>query len=163
MPDTVFVNGQGLCPVCGTKVLNGVRCQWGAVPNLQYELGDSVTWMRDAGGQVIRPFRLHHVSPDRWQWNCGDPQYLNAILFDALFDADVFTQNCMCGNCGTRIAGGAAVVAGGRFKEVWALASADVDRILGSSRGRADIVIVRGDGTFWPRDDWYDHPLETGG
>lgn len=160
MPDTALVNGRGLCPACGANVLHAVRCQWGVVPHSPYELGE-VAWLRDAGGRIIRPFGLHEVRPNEWQWNCGDPQYLNVILFDVLFDVDVLTQNCRCPDCHTGIVGGAAVVAGGCFKEILALTDADVDRILGASRGRAEIVIVRDDGTFWPREDWYDHPLEV--
>ena len=83
MPDTAFVSGQGLCPTCGTLVLNRVRCQWGVVPGKKYEIGDSVSWLCNEKGEIIPPFRLCQISPDKWKWNCGDPQYRNVILFEA--------------------------------------------------------------------------------
>ena len=158
MPDTVRVHGEIKCPTCGTPVLNSARFQWGIVPGLTREVGDSVQWLRDSGGQIAHPFRLQSVGQGRWQWNCGSPEYRNVILFDL----DVFTGNHVleCPKCGTKIAALIAIVRSDKFTEIRALLAPEVHQLLGASFGKADIVIVRDDGTYWPRDDWHDHRVE---
>jgi len=145
-------------------VLNGVRIQWGMVPNNSgYRLGDSVDWLRDGKGEIVPPFELREMGKRSRKWNCGEPQFQELILFDVLFDADVLTQNVRCPTCNLRIAAGIAVMNGGRFKEIRALTDEGVNSILGASRSRANIVIVRDGNTYWPREDWYDHPLKYSG
>jgi hypothetical protein len=64
-----------------------------------------------------------------------------------------------CAACHTKIAAAIAVVRGGVFEEVRALDDAEVNRIVGASRGKADSVIVRDDGSYWPCEDWYDKTI----
>jgi len=163
MPDTSFVKGHAECPVCGALVLEGVRCQWGELPGVKYAIGDEVKWLRGEDGQAFPSFVLHKIEDGKWRWNCGDSLYHDVILFDVLFEADVFTQGYRCPKCATRISAGIAVVREGRFSEIRAILDDEVTRILGASRGKADIVIIREDGTYWPREDWNDHPIECEG
>lgn len=164
MPDTARVIGEVKCPSCRTPLLNSIRCQWGAVPGIEYRLGDPVKWMRNPSGAVVQPFKLIEVSPKSWQWNYGDPRVSNVILFDE----DVYTGNhrLECPACKAVIAACIASVHSGVFEKVAALESPDVDRILGGSRGKANVAVVHpaGDtqpeGTFEPREDWFDHPIE---
>jgi hypothetical protein len=65
-----------------------------------------------------------------------------------------------CPVCNAGFVGGVVLVRDGVFHQVLALRDGDVDRILGPYRGKADIVIVREDGTYWPREDWFDKTLE---
>ena len=159
MPDTATVKGQGLCPACGTTVLVEVRCQWGIIPGAHYNIGDPVMWLRDGNGEIVQPFVLCEVGRGTWRWNSGEPRYHNVILFDALFTSDVLTKGYRCRNCGEKIAAGVAIVNRGLFQEIRALSNAGVDDILGKSRDKAEIVIIRDDGSYWVREDWYDHPL----
>jgi hypothetical protein len=114
--------------------------------------------MRDPSGAVVQPFKLIEVSPKSWQWNYGDPQFPNVIVFDE----DVYTENhrLECPACKAIIAACVAIVHGGAFEQVAALESQDVDRILGGSRGKAIVAIARPDGAFEAREEWYDHPIE---
>jgi hypothetical protein len=158
MPDFARINGEVRCPACGTKVWDHIRCQWGVLPLSAYAVGDPVSWLRDAQGFTVPPYTLTDLVPNVSQWNCGDPQYENVILFDLDIYAAGGKFSCLA--CEAGIAAGVVVVKQGIFQELVALDDAKVDCILGASRGRADIVIVREDGTYWPRDDWFDRPIE---
>src|SRR5262249_46520889 len=111
MPDTAVLCGEILCPVCGTQVLDSIRCQWGMVPGARYEIGDPVAWLRDATGQVIRPFTLVNLD-GKWHWNCGDPSFANV----AILDEDVYPGNVhvQCHACKTVLAAGIAIVRNNR-------------------------------------------------
>jgi hypothetical protein len=158
MPDSAFVTGNAYCPACGQHVLKGLRCQWGALPMPEYALGSQVDWIRDAKGEIVPPYVLVEVGAHRRRWNCGDPEVSHVILFDL----DIYSGNYQveCAACHTKIAAAIAVVRGGVFQEVRALDDAEVNRIVGASRGKADIVIVRDDGSYWPREDWYDKTID---
>jgi hypothetical protein len=114
--------------------------------------------MRDTSGAVVQPFKLIEVSPKSWQWNYGDPQFSNVIVFDE----DVYTENhrLECPACKAVIAACVAIVHAGVIEKTAALESQDVDRILGSSRGKAHVAVVQPDGGFEAREDWFDHPIE---
>src|SRR5689334_15039928 len=129
MPSTAFVRGDGLCPVCGARVLNGVRCQWGVLPAPGYEVGDQVSWLRSKAGDVAPPFKIYQVEKGRWLWNCGDPFYRDVLLFDVLFDSDVFTKDAHCPNCDTPIAAGMAKVCDGVFEGIYALTDSGANSI----------------------------------
>jgi hypothetical protein len=103
---------------------------------------------------------LFQVARGRYRWNCGDPSYRDVLLFDVLFDSDVFTKDTHCPNCNTPIAAGMAKVCDGVFEGIYALTDSGANSLLGASRGKADIVVVRDDGSLWPREDWYDVPLD---
>lgn len=154
MPDKSTVYGRGLCPQCGKVAVEYVRIQWGSVPNLTYSIGKPVIWVTDNAGNVVPPFTFYGFDEWHLQWNCGSPEYKNVIVFD-WNEYDFYKLDCP--HCGEHIAGGAAVVRDGAFAEILALREADVVRILGDHRGKADIVIIRENGTYWPREDWYDH------
>jgi hypothetical protein len=157
MPDSAFVTGNAHCPACGQHVLKGLRCQWGVLPLAEYTVGDEVGWLRDAGGAIVPPYVLVDVSPGKRRWNCGDPQASHVILFDL----DIYPGNYQveCAACHTKIAAAVAVVRDGAFREIRVIDDGEVSRILGPSRGKADIVIVREDGSYWPREDWYDKTI----
>jgi hypothetical protein len=123
------------------------------VPGGPYELGDEVEWLTDLNGAVVPPFSYL----GRY-WNCGEPQFRNVIALDLNMWVDGYPTRCP--TCGTTVAGSAAVVRDGVFREILVLTEAEHDRILGASAGKADIVIVREDGSLWPRDDWHDHTLQ---
>jgi hypothetical protein len=158
MPDAAFIAGKASCPAYGRQVLDGLRCQWGALPLAEYALGDEVRWLRDTGGSIVPPYVLIDVSPGVRRWNCGDPQVSNVNLFD--LDVNPGNGPAECTASHARIAAAVAIVRRGVFREVRAIDDAEVDRILGPSRGKADIVMVREDGSHWPREDWYDKTIE---
>jgi len=97
------------------------------------------------------------VGHGRHRWNCGDPLAANVILFDIdLYPNDGLIE---CTGCHACIAAEVAVVCDGVFRELRALDDSQMNRILGLSRGKANIVIVRDDGSYWPREDWYDKTI----
>ena len=158
MPDTATIFSKVLCPRCGMHVLNQVRCSWGCVPGMEYRVGERVQWLRSSSGSVIPSFKILQVAPKAWQWNCGGPEFSNVIVFDE----DIYTGNheLECPSCKTRIAACVAVVRDGIFEKILALESPEVDRILGASLGRAHVAIVQADGSYYPREDWFDCPVE---
>jgi hypothetical protein len=127
------------------------------VPGVDYEIGDQVRRLVDAGRQVVKPFTLRQTAPNVWRWNCGDPECGNVLLFDE----DVYSGNleARCPNCELKIAAGLVVVRDGRLGEIRAASDGNVDRILGPSRGKADIAVEIEAG-FQPREDWNDHVVE---
>jgi hypothetical protein len=157
VPDSLLLRGEIACPDCATPLLNSARFQWGEVPGLVYELRDPVRWLHDEHGRVVEPFTLHRTSEFGWQWNCGDTDWTNVILFDL----DIYTGNhqLICQECHKPIAAISCSIRDGVFDSMDALPSADVESILGGSRVKTDIVFVRADGSYWPRDDWYDRPV----
>lgn len=158
MPDKAHIMGDVFCPTCGEKAWDYVLGQWGVLPSSTYSLGDEVRWLRDEQGGIVPPFRLITVAPRAPRWNCGDPQFQNVILFDIV--TDWTAGECQCPKCHGGFVGSVAVVCDGVFRQVLALKDGEVNRILGSSRGKANIVVVREDGTYWPREDWFDKTLE---
>ena len=120
-------------------------------------MGDAVEWLRDSGGAIVPPYVLIDVGHGRHRWNCGDPLAANVILFDIdLYPNDGLIE---CTGCHACIAAEVAVVCDGVFRELRALDDSQMNRILGLSRGKANIVIVRDDGSYWPREDWYDKTI----
>ncbi len=155
MPDACHVLGDIRCPTCDKQMLEAVRCQWGIVPcHAHYRLGDAVRWMKDRDGLIVKSFTIREDDNGKLRWNCGGPEYSNVILLDV--DLALRNTQITCPNCRTRIQEVIAVVHDGVFREVRALDEAAADRLLGTSAGKADIVIVREDGTFWPREDWFE-------
>jgi hypothetical protein len=127
------------------------------VPNT-YHIGDEVNWLTDRSGVIVEPFTFRSCGDRLSNWNCGDPQYRNLILFD--LDIVWGDSEGLCLHCKTELAAMVAIVRQGVFHEVRALLKDDYDAILGGVRGKVDIVIIREDGSYWPREDWYDHPLK---
>lgn len=158
MSDAVRIIGDIFCPRCHVTILNSARFQWGAVPGVTYEIGDDVIWLRDDGGAIAPSFKLYSLQRGAWQWNCGDSQVKNVIVFDE----DVYTKNHIleCPHCHEVSAALVAIVENGKIHAVTALLGKEVDEILGHDRDNAHIVVVQDDGTYWPRVDWYDHPIE---
>jgi hypothetical protein len=161
VPDILRLNGPAPCPGCGDRLVNCVRCQWGMLPGGDYEIGDGVKWLLDARGTPVPPFTLREDPRLGHRWNCGDPQFRNVIALDLNMWVDGYPTRCP--KCGTEVVGSAAVVRDGVFREILVLTQAERDRILGPSVGKASIVIVRDDGSFWPRDDWDDHTVHWHG
>jgi len=160
MPDSAFVKGEAYCPACGQCELTHLRCQWGVLPRpgSEYALGDKVAWLRDSSGSIVPPYVLVGVGPNNFHWNCGDPQVENVILFDLEIYAN--DGQIECATCHAHFVALVAVVRDGVFREIRSLDDAEVNRILGASRGTANIVIIRDDGSYWPREDWYDKAIE---
>ena len=157
VPDSAYVKGEAFCPNCGALVANDIRCQWGAVPGSRYAIGDPVTWLRDDQQSIITPYTLIDVAPGVRRWNCGDPRVQHVLLFDLdSYGGDIHVR---CGACQTPVAV-VAVVRNGVFQQLRALDDAEARRILGPSREKANAVIVRDDGSFWPREDWFDKTVE---
>jgi len=102
VPDCAKFAAEILCPSCGAHLLNSIRCSWGILPGPEYQPGDSVQWLRDQSGDVVKPFELHRLSATKWQWNCGGPEFPDVELFDE----DVYTGNheLVCPDCGLRAA-----------------------------------------------------------
>lgn len=161
MPDTATFAAKISCPRCGAHLLNSVRCPWGAVPGITYRVGDSIQWLRNSRGDVVDPFRLIKTGDNSWQWNCGSPVFKNVYIFDE----DIYSgnQSLICHNCDVEIAACVVSVKDNFFSEARAIENLEVDRILGNSRGQADIVTLNEDGTFLPRLDWFDCPIEYRG
>lgn len=158
MPDTCYVLGDIPCPSCQEPLLEAVRCQWGVVPNHKhYRIGDAVRWMKDCDGSIIKPFTIREDENGRLAWNCGDPAYRAVVLLD--IDLALRNTTVDCPRCGTRLAEVIAVVRDGIFQEVRALNETAADKLLGDSAGKLNIIIVREDGTYWPREDWWDIDL----
>jgi len=157
MPDSACVTGEGFCPACGAPLLDYMRCQWGALPGSTYTLGEPVVWLRDATQAIIEPYTLVDVAPGIRRWNCGDPQFRNVILFD--LDSYGGDRHLECAACRNSEATAVAIVRNGVFQQIRVLDDAEADRILGTSRGKANIVIVRDDESFWPREDWFDKTI----
>jgi hypothetical protein len=158
MPDTARLCGCIVCPRCGTHLLNSIRVSWGCVPGLTYQVGDRVRWLQDPAGRAVKAFELRNVAKlDLLLWNCGDPKYPDVDVFDE----DVYTGNhqLVCGQCGLEIAGCVASVRDGIFQGALCLESAEVDRILGASRGCANIAVIGDAGRIIPREDWWDVSL----
>ena len=158
MSDSAKIVGSILCPCCRTKILNSARFQWGAVPGTSYEIGEDIRWLRDSLGAIAPSFKLYSLQQGGWQWNCGDPQFKNVILFDE----DVYTKNHILEypKCYEVLAALVAIVENGKISAVTALLEQEVDQILGNKRDSAHIVVVRDDGAYWLREDWYDHAIE---
>ena len=87
-------------------------------------------------------------------WNCGSPEFSNVILLD-VDRALRGVPPIVCPHCQTPTHEVVAVVKDGVFREVRALLEAEADRLLGSAAGNANVVVVRDDGTYWPREDWF--------
>lgn len=158
MSDTATIFAHVTCPRCDKHLLNSVRCSWGSVPGMEYKVGDPVQWLRDEFGNLIKPFELRKTGPRSWRWNCGDPRFTDVYVFDE----DVYTGNhqLVCPACGTKVAACIAHVRSGAFQQVRAVEGSEVDRILGDSRDRANVAILNEDGSFVPREDWFDCPVE---
>lgn len=159
MPDYATLNATVRCPECGTALLDRVRFQWGMVPRMGYRVGDAVEWLRDSTGQVHPSFEIHGSPGGRLHWNGGDQGVTHAILFDALFDDDIRSAGLKCPTCGIAVAAVVLDVIKGVLGEPRILDDANVDAMLGRSRGKANIIVVDVDGTLCPREDWFDHPL----
>lgn len=163
MPDPILVCDNVYCPKCGTQVLKWTRVQWGVVPRSDYNIGDEVEWLKDKDGLILPSFKLYSVGKDgKKYYNCGDPLIKNVILFDMDFYMDFRFEkhSIICHGCAVKIVDAITIIMDGKFKEIKALLDEDVEKILGASRGKADIVVIRDDGSYWPREDWYDHPVE---
>lgn len=158
MPDAARIFGNIVCPVCRVKILDSARFQWGAVPGESYQLGDDVRWLRDDLGAIAPSFKLFSLPRGVWQWNCGDSRLEHVIVFDE----DVYTKNHVleCPHCHEVSAALVAIIRNGKIGAVTALSEKEIDHILGHDRDKAHIVAVREDGTYWPRVEWYDHPIE---
>lgn len=157
MPDTVKIYAKIECPQCGIHLLNSVRCSWGAVPGLEYKLGDDVKWLRGAAGDIVGAFELQKVGKNLWRWNCGGPDTPNVDVFDE----DIYTGNhhVVCHGCGAEVAACVVVVRENKFVRILAIEASDVDAILGASKGRASVAVLNDDGSFSPREDWFDCPV----
>lgn len=157
MPDAARIVGDIVCPACRLKILDSARFQWGAVPGASYQVGDDVVWLRDDGGAIAPSFKLYSLPQGVWRWNCGDSQLEHVIVFDE----DVYTKNHIlaCPHCHEVAAALVAIVRNGKIDAVTALSDKEVDQILGDDRDKANIVAVNEDGSYWPRVDWYDHPI----
>lgn len=158
MPDTSTIFAKILCPQCGVHLLNSMRCSWGEVPGQEYKVGDNVKWLYDKSGNLVKPFELRKLGPNMWRWNCGSPSFQNVFVFDE----DVYAGNhrLSCPSCGAKICACVAIVRNDIFQDVLALQSLGVDQILGRSRGRANVALDNLDGTYSPREDWFDCPIE---
>ncbi len=157
MPDTARLIAEVLCPTCGVALLNSARFSWGGVPGPDYKIGDSVRWVRNAAGEVLRPFCVGQTGTNKYQWNCVSPSYQNVIVLDE----DVYPGNneLFCLACKTLIRAVAARVTDGKFESVSALTTADINPLLGESAGKAFVVTLSDDGTKTPQEDWFDHVL----
>ena len=137
MPDLISVTGSAKCPQCGHAEPQTVWCQWGVVPGPEYELGDSVVWLYE-DGKVVAPFSIRVADGDKWQWNCGRPDYPNVMVFDART-----AQGCgvtICPECGFQSEAVVVVVSDGRFFAIRSLTRSEVDHILGNPREVDPIV-----------------------
>lgn len=155
MPDTARVYARIVCPKCGAHLLNSARFVWGAVPSPEYGVGDAVQWLCDQFGNAVSPFELRKVGLQYFQWNFGGAEFSNANVFDE--DLYPGNQHLSCLGCGAEIAACMALIRDGIFKDVLALESFEVARILGEASGRANVVVIDDEGRFLPREDWFDH------
>jgi hypothetical protein len=157
MPDTATVFAKIECPRCGQHLLDSMRFSWGEVPGRKYRIGDSVGWLCDASGKCVAPFQLRKFMQNTWRWNFGSPDFPNVHVFDE----DIYAGNhrLACPSCEMEINACAIVVRNGTLQKAIALESSSIDRILGSSRGLANVAIDNLDGTYSPREDWFDCPV----
>jgi hypothetical protein len=128
------------------------------VPGLNYELGDSVVWLKE-NGDVVPPFSIRAGKDNQWRWNCGTPEYRNVIVFDTFIS--LRADSALCCSCGRDFAAVAVVVRNGQFGSIWNLTSDDVDAVLGTPHARAEVVAICEDGSLMPKPDWFDHQLDT--
>jgi hypothetical protein len=160
MPDTVRVVGTVHCPECGLPLLGSARFRWGAVPGWETDLGCESVWTRDEQDRPYLPFILVPFEERTWMWNYGDPRFRHVILLDT--DLYYCQQRLDCSRCQTEIVAVGCTVKDGFYREIYGLTDARLDALLGSARDHADCVVVADDGSYWPREDWFDDlPLVT--
>lgn len=162
MPEACELIADVTCPACGaTTDLPGgvVRFHWGRVPHT-YRPGDAVRWLRGADGELVPPFR---VIVERGRlgrrlhatYNFGDPACRSLYAFDD----DPHEPDLACGSCGTEFVGVAAQVEDGVIVRAVAFTEATARERLGAPAPPAHIVVIREDGSPWPRPEWDDPPM----
>lgn len=159
MPDTIMITGIVKCSHCGGALPETTAtCQWGLVPGMEYQIGDSVAWLTE-NGAVVPSFSVRSDRNDAWKWNAGDPSVRNALLLDVpTFGSETIGS---CPHCAAIHAALAVRVTDAIFTEIIFLTDNDVFRAFGNPPIKADIAVIHPDGSFEPRPDWYDHPLDT--
>jgi hypothetical protein len=161
MPDFAILELEKVtCPNCNklTGVPDGiVKFQWGKIPH-NYRLGQKIVWLTDAEGNIRPAFNLIQKKWLFWShfaYNCGEPRY--ADLF--VFDSDPNFSGFLCSECGMNIDVLVLKIEGGVIKRVLALREHDFEPVLGLTVAKTDVLIIREDGSLWPRYDWEDAPL----
>jgi hypothetical protein len=157
MADTVRVVGRVHCPRCDLPLLNSARFRWGAVPGWTSDLGSESVWARDAQDRPYLPFIIVFIDGQP-MWNNGDPRCRHVILLDE--DVYGLKQELICHECNSRVAAVICTVRDGFYREMYALEEDEVADLVGASIGKASVIVVRDDGSYWPREDWWDGPLD---
>lgn len=143
------------CPSCGCYLTNLVRFQWGKVP-CRYSIGDRIRWIKKRDGTVVAPFVLVERASN---WNCGNPTYEDLIVLDSfLYDPNIESR---CRGCSMAIEGIGVSIRRGVIEDAEVLSHGRLLKMVGEERPFPDIIVVKEDGSLWPRRDWIDPPLRT--
>jgi hypothetical protein len=91
-------------------------------------------------------------------YNIGDPRCAKVILLDEQVYSQ--RQEINCPGCGMRIAAVTCTVQDGIYRSMSAVDEAALAALIGTSRDKANCIVVLEDGSLIPREDWYDMPLK---
>lgn len=143
------------CSACDRELSPGIATfTWGAIPE-DYQAGDSIRWLRDAGGAIRPSFRLYgdiyHA-----RWNFGDPSMERVIAFHV----DPHVDQFQCTHCKTIFPALAVEIHNNRIESARVYSAAETRALFNREPDELLIVEILGDGRYVVHDEWLDPPFD---
>ena len=157
MPSFATVNAKLNCWNCEGQIDTAVSIQWGKVPS-HYQLGDPIEWF-EIEGVVVPPFL--QVGCQSY-WNFGDAQVTSLLVLDQYIYSSNAIEAPKCLICDKPIELAAVHIEGNVVVSVNAYSKQGFNEMLGFTRAstREEIFVLRNDGRYEAREEWYDHPIK---
>lgn len=187
MPKYAFLETPLRCPQCNTQITDLLWFHWGYCisagpqPGSLYHIGDHIRWRvcQDGTTPAWTYFLDHLLQPA----NIGDPTVRNILVQEAMnffWDAEVEAvrydptspptpwdrqkvfyrddhsphQLPICSTCQAPFAGAMIEIRDNIIEGAWIYA-------LGTFDHRIDYYLIQSDGTFIPKKEWNDHPMDV--
>jgi hypothetical protein len=150
------------CPSCDREISRRggeTAFCWGSSKEHYWGEGSEIRWLRDRRGTPLPPFtwsgRRGPLRLGDPRFNFGDPAFVDLFAFDPEVSAEP-PESRWCHACDEPYDHIAVVIRVGVIERVKVFTRGEVARTFGPSAPRADTVLIRDDGTPWPRPDWDD-------